>query len=247
MNIDDFITENEILIGEPIEEKPQEEKKEEIKTGGQKSVQTYTTLSGLRNQIINIYNGGDTLTYINIEVDSNNTRYYFLSCFNNEQQYTYYISYSDLISYPYETVNVNDQRFIKYKIWDSTDECIGLNILHQEYNTNQIMVEVLPKTGQSIGDNPTLSSNDYSEYLETIISRLEGVEDGVQHINDNLVSIGNGSGGSNNNQTGSVSQNILTTPINQYNLTDSLIVIELSIGLVVGIILLIRRLIYKWN
>ena len=152
MNIEDFIIENEILISEPIEEKPQNETEEDIKTVGQESI---------------------------------------LSIGNNP------------------TVS---------------EESI-----------------------ESIADNPTVSSNNYTEYLESIISRLEGVEDGIQDINDNLVSIGNGSGDSNNNQTGSVSQNILTTPINQYNLTDSLIVIELSIGLIVGIILLIRRLIYKWS
>ena len=37
MNLDDYLKED-TLIGEPIEEKPQNETKEEIKTGGTKSI-----------------------------------------------------------------------------------------------------------------------------------------------------------------------------------------------------------------
>ena len=66
MNLDDYLKED-TLIGEPIEEKPQNEEKEEIKTGGQKSINntfyTPTTLSSLKDYLVDYCNGGDGCSF----------------------------------------------------------------------------------------------------------------------------------------------------------------------------------------
>lgn len=248
MNIDDFITENEILIGGTIEDKPQEQTKEEIKTGGTKSVPgqngSRKTLDSFKVELDSYYNGGDDILSLTCNSFDGDEIYLTLTTKDSYEVF-YYLSLQNYESS--EIVFINGDSYRKLLLFSPTDERIGINFYFYQYDYSINSLEIIPKTGQSIGDNPTVSSNDYSEYLETIISKLGGIQDGVESISNNIVSSGNGSGNNNNSQVGSVSQNVLTTPINEYNLTDSLIVIELSIGLIVGIILLIRRLIYKWS
>lgn len=141
-----------------------------------------------------------------------------------------------------------DVLFDNNEIVEKTEEVKKEEIKDGSMTQDSASLSVVPKLGQSI-DNPTVSGNsiDYTEYLETIIERLERIEEDVQSISNNIVPAGNGSGDSNNSQVGSVSQNILTTPINEYGLTDSLLFVGLGVAFVTLIIVVVRRLIYKWN
>ena len=68
------------------------------------------------------------------------------------------------------------------------------------------------------------------------------------YIKSDPVSTGNDISDSNNNQTvGIVSQNIIDTPLNEYDITNSLLVFMIVMFMGVGIIWLIKRSIFKWN
>lgn len=118
-----------------------------------------------------------------------------------------------------------------------------VSMIQEENLVENDVVESMLQEEETVSDNDI----DYTEYLETIIERLEGIEENVESISNNIISAGNGSDNGNNNQIGTVSQNILTTPINEYSLTDGLLVVGLTMGLIVGVILIIRRCIYKWS
>ena len=245
MNLDDYLKED-TLIGETIEEKPQNENKEEIKTGGTKagvSGSNYN-LTQFRNVILNDYNGGDDILSITQDSSYDNSSYMRIIILSKDsKEINCQVSRNGMVYQNNETIQ--NLTYNKYLMFNASDDCIGL--YYYKYDNGIGFFEVIPKTGQSIGGGSSGEQIDYTEYLEEIITRIEGVEDGIQDINDNLISIGNGSGNNNNSQVGSVSQNVISTPLRDYNLTDQIIVIELCIGLFIGLIYVLKRTVFKWK
>ena len=68
------------------------------------------------------------------------------------------------------------------------------------------------------------------------------------YIKSDPVSVSDDIINNNNNQTvGIISQNIIDTPLNEYDITNSLLVFMIVMFMGVGIIWLIKRSIFKWN
>ena len=68
------------------------------------------------------------------------------------------------------------------------------------------------------------------------------------YIKSNPVSLSDDIIDYNNNQTvGIISQNIIDTPLNEYDITNSLLVFMIVMFMGVGFIWLIKRSIFKWN
>ena len=247
MNLDDYLKED-TLIGEPIEENQQIETKVEIKKENSKSLGIIGNFSDLKQCIINNFNNGDSLDYVNLEfIRENNIDYFNVSLNDKVNQYIYKIRASELNNYNASTITKDNVIYYKFTIWNADDTIIGFNLYIQKNDDSNCFIEIVPKTGQSTSGGSESEQIDYTEYLEEIIIRIEGVEDGIQDINDNLVSIGNGSGNNNNNEVGSLSQNVISTPLRYYTLTDQIIVIELCIGLFIGLIYVLKRTVFKWK
>lgn len=68
------------------------------------------------------------------------------------------------------------------------------------------------------------------------------------YIKSDPVSVSDDIIDNNNNKTvGIISQNIIDTPLNEYDITNSLLVFMIVMFMGVGIIWLIKRSIFKWN
>lgn len=99
----------------------------------------------------------------------------------------------------------------------------------------------------------TVSQNDVSEEVnndDEILEEIRGLRSDVQNITDVVVSLGVSNNNVTDNQIVSlntVSQNIIDTPIKDYTLTEQIIVLELAIGLFIGLIFIIKRSVFKWR
>lgn len=242
----DVLEVQENKISEEKEEFIKEEVKEEIKESGTKSIGISCSPADFKSTMLNYFDGGkDISVVLEQETNSTTSNIYlkFIDKYNTQYRVSVY-GFSNTLTG--NTKVVNGRSYNEYIINVADSECIGLNYYYS--SGSNYFIETYPIVGQSI-DNPTVSGNsiDYTEYLETIIERLEGIEENVQIISNNVISAGNGSNNNNNGQVGSVSQNILTTPINEYGLTDSLLVVGLSVGFIVLMIVVVRRLVYKWS
>ena len=100
---------------------------------------------------------------------------------------------------------------------------------------------------ESVSQNVvSVDTNENNEILEEI----RGLRSDVQNLSDVIVSIGVSNNDVPDNQIVSmntVSQNIIDTPIKDYTLTEQIIVLELAIGLFIGIIYIIKRSVFKWR
>ena len=85
---------------------------------------------------------------------------------------------------------------------------------------------------------------------DEILEELRGLRSDVQDLSDVIISLGVSDNDVVDNQivsVNSVSQNIIDTPIKDYTLTEQIIVLELAIGLFIGLIYIIKRSVFKWH
>lgn len=79
-------------------------------------------------------------------------------------------------------------------------------------------------------------------------SKNENREVQYIYIKSDPVSVSDDIINNNNTETiGIISQNIIDTPLNEYDITDSLLVFMIVLFMGAGIIWLIKRSIFKWN
>ena len=85
---------------------------------------------------------------------------------------------------------------------------------------------------------------------DEILEELRGLRSDVQNLSDVVVSLGVSNNVTADNQIVSmntVSQNVIDTPLKDYSLTEQIIVLELAIGLFIGLIYIIKRSVFKWR
>lgn len=96
-----------------------------------------------------------------------------------------------------------------------------------------------------------VSENDITEEL---LNEIRGLREDVQSITDGSIFVCiSGNDVTDNEIVHDVSantvsvNNILNTPINEYGLTDSMLAVFMVTGCIIGLILLMRKVIYKWS
>lgn len=98
---------------------------------------------------------------------------------------------------------------------------------------------------------PTLSENvDYRPSINQIISNQERIISQNELLKDIFVSIGDDIDDYHSIETisvNTVSRNILSTPIEEYTLTEQMIVVELVLGLLIGVVVLIKKVVPRWK
>lgn len=213
---------------------------------------SYSNSSGLRDFILNNYDGGNTLYGIYIEdvISQGYSGYqiYFNLVGNIESRCILFIPY-DYSNYG-EMVSINGSSFVKLNLFNSTDDCIGLNLITGSLKSNTSL-EIIPKTGVSV-DIPSVSGNgiDYTDLLKSIDYRMERIEQNVESISNNVIFIRDGINDFPGGEAGSVTlseNSIMDKYISDYSVSEALLLfISISI-LIAGIVVIIKKGVPIWH
>lgn len=256
-DLDNLIDEKNLIEESIIEDVEKEDIKEDVKGSSTKSInlsqQTFNSRSSFRNYLISNFNGGSNCKfelYFSSNYSMNVRELYILAENEKQEQFIFYIQ--DYSSVNWTSVNVVGNSLYEFVLFSADNECVGISVIsrnsNNEINKDIASLSVSPIVGQSSGSGG--SDIDYTEYLETIIERLEGIEEDVQSISSNIVSLGNGSGNGNNNQTGSITvsgNGIMEKHISDYTVSEGLLLFVSLSMLIAGVVYFIKRGIPKWH
>ena len=110
------------------------------------------------------------------------------------------------------------------------------------------MIEYEEDIQEVSGNEVPIEENENNN--DEILEEIRGLRSDVQDLSDVIISIGVSDNNVADDQivsVNSVSQNIIDTPIKDYTLTEQIIVLELAIGLFIGLIYIIKRSVFKWR